>query len=80
MEGSLLIASASRRRFSVWDPGSLRNIGGASDLDAASLTPETPKSSKWLAWVTEMAGLDLNDTKFVPPVKQDSKTAAAAEA
>lgn len=44
-----------------------------------SLTPRTPKSSPWLTWIAETAGLDLKNAEFVPLlVKRDSKTTAAA--
>jgi hypothetical protein len=43
-----------------------------------SLEPETPKSSQWLRWIAEIAGLDLGGTKFVPLVGNDDKTTVAA--
>jgi hypothetical protein len=44
----------------------------------ASLRPETPKSSRWLRWITETAGIDLNNSKFLPLVEKGPKITAAA--
>jgi hypothetical protein len=44
----------------------------------ASLRWETPNSCEWLTWLADIAGIDLDSTEFVPLVKKDSKTTAAA--
>src|SRR6266566_2838389 len=44
----------------------------------ASLEPETPKSSEWLTWIAEIAGIDLNAADFVSLVEKGPKTTAAA--
>jgi len=34
--------------------------------------------SQWLTWIAKLAGLDLEDAKFVPLVGKGSKTTCAA--
>jgi len=44
----------------------------------APLGRETVTRSQWLTWIAKLAGLDLEDAKFVPLVGKGSKTTCAA--
>jgi len=43
-----------------------------------SLGPTTPKESSWIKWIADIAGLDLDDAKFVALLMKNSKTTAGA--